>query len=213
VKGLFIFSFAQKLYEKLSMKKKVVKSLKIFGITIAVLLMAMFLFPILFPGKIEKEVKNFANDNLNGELNFKEANLSFFNHFPSLTLSLEEFSLKGSEPFKKEPLVSASEIAFGINLKDLIFDGKVTIDEIYLSDAFINVKVNEKGEANYNVYVSENKKVSKDTASTAIRLDKISIKNSHLVYDDKATKILINAKGFNYHGKGDLDKAIFDLKS
>ena len=195
------------------MKKIVVKSLKIFGITIVVLLLAMFLFPIIFPGKIEKEIKSFANENLNGELNFKEANLSFFNHFPSLTLSLEEFSLKGSEPFKKDTLVSANEIAFGINLKDLIFDGKVTIDEIYLSDAFMNVKVNEKGEANYNVYVSENKKVSKDTASTAIRLDKISIKNSHLVYDDKSTKILIDAKGFNYLGKGDLDKAIFDLKT
>ena len=119
------------------MKKIVVKSLKIFGITIVVLLLVMFLFPIIFPGKIEKEIKSFANENLNGELNFKEANLSFFNHFPSLTLSLEEFSLKGSEPFKKDTLVSANEIAFGINLKDLIFDGKVTIDEIYLSDAFM----------------------------------------------------------------------------
>ena len=77
------------------MKKIVVKSLKIFGITIAVLLLTMFLFPIIFPGKIEKEIKNFANENLKGELNFKEANLSFFNHFPSLTLSLEGFSLKG----------------------------------------------------------------------------------------------------------------------
>lgn len=173
----------------------------------------MFLFPILFPGKIEKEVKGFANQHLNGELNFKEANLSFFNHFPSLTLSLNEFSLKGSEPFKNDTLVAANEIAFGINLKDLLFDKKVTIDEIYLAEAFMNVKVNKNGEANYNVYVSDKKKVSKDTSSTAIRLDKISIKNSHLVYDDKSTKILINAKGFNYFGKGDLDKAIFDLKT
>ncbi|GAA4044110.1 hypothetical protein [Flavobacterium chungnamense] len=68
------------------MKKLVVKSLKVFGITIAVLLLVMFLFPIIFPGKIEKGIKSFANENLKGELNFKEANLSFFNHFPSLTL-------------------------------------------------------------------------------------------------------------------------------
>lgn len=126
------------------MKKIVFKSLKIFGISTAILLLAMFLYPILFPGKIEKEIKSFANDNLNDELNFKEANLSFFNHFPSLTLSLEEFILKGSEPFKKGTLVSVNEIAFEINLKDLILEGKVTIDEIYLSDAFMNVKVNTK---------------------------------------------------------------------
>jgi AsmA protein len=41
---------------------------------------------IIFTGKIEKEIKSFANENLKGEINFKENNLSFFNHFPSLTL-------------------------------------------------------------------------------------------------------------------------------
>jgi len=165
-----------------------------------------------FPGKIEQEIKQFANHKLNGELNFKEANLSFFNHFPSLTLSLTKFSLKGSAPYKDETLVSADEISFGINLKSLIFDKTVAIDKIFLSDAFMNVKVNEKGEANYNVYVSESKETAKDTSSTtSLRLEKISITNTHLVYDDKSTKILIDAKGFNYVGKGDLTKAIFQL--
>jgi AsmA protein len=194
------------------MKKIAFKALKIFGGSITVILLMMFLFPIVFPGKIEKEIKEFANHKLNGELNFKEANLSFFNHFPSLTLSLTRFSLKGSAPFKKDTLVSADEIAFGINLKSVIFDKAVTIDKIFLSDAFVYVKVNEKGEANYNVYISDNNETSKDTtSSTGIKLDKITIKNTHLIYDDKSTKILIDAKGFNYVGKGDLDKAVFQL--
>ena len=112
----------------------------------------MFLLPILFPGKIAEEVKSFANKKLNGELNFKEANLSFFNHFPSLTLTLTDFSLKGSAPYKNSDLVKANEIAFGINIKSLLFDSKVNIDKIYVSNARINVLVNEKGEDNYNVY-------------------------------------------------------------
>ncbi|WP_396192524.1 hypothetical protein [Flavobacterium sp.] len=195
------------------MKRIVIKALKIFAIATGIILLLMFLLPVLFPSKIELEIKKFANQKLNGELAFKEANLSFFNHFPSLTLSLEEFSLKGSAPFKKDTLVAANEIAFGINLKHLLFNGDVTIDKVFLSDAFVNIKVNEKGEANYNVYNSENKATTKDTAATKLRLDKIIIENTHLVYDDKATKILIDAKGFNYIGKGDLDKSIFDLKT
>lgn len=195
------------------MKRIVIKALKIFAISTGSILLLMFLLPVLFPSKIELEIKKFANQKLNGELAFKEANLSFFNHFPSLTLSLEEFSLKGSAPFKKDTLVAANEIAFGINLKHLLFKGDVTIDKVFLSDAFVNIKVNEKGEANYNVYNSENKATTKDTAATKLRLDKIIIENTHLVYDDKATKILIDAKGFNYTGKGDLDKSIFDLKT
>ncbi|QBZ97476.1 AsmA family protein [Flavobacterium sangjuense] len=193
------------------MKKVIVRILKITGISFGIILALLFILPILFPGKIAEEVKSFANNKLNGELNFKEANLSFFNHFPSLTLTLTDFSLNGSAPYKKETLLSANEVAFGINLSSLLFDKKVNIDKIYVSNALINVKVNEKGEANYNVYNSDDKSTKKDSSSSSLRLEKIAIEDSHIVYDDKSTKMLIDAKGFNYVGNGDLDKAIFDL--
>ena len=193
-------------------KRIVVKILKITGITVGSILLLLFLIPILFPGKIAEEVKSFANKKLNGKLDFKEANLSFFNHFPSLTLTLTDFSLKGSAPYKNETLLSANEVAFGINVRSLLFDKKVNIDKIYVSNALINVKVNAKGQANYNVYNSDDKTTEKDTtSSSSLRLEKIAIQNSHIVYDDKSTKMLIDAKGFNYVGNGDLDKAIFDL--
>lgn len=87
------------------MKSIAIKSAKIFGIIIGLLMLFMIVFPIAFPEKIENEIKKFANEKLEGELNFKEANLSFFNHFPSLTLTLKEFSLNGSEPYKNEDLI------------------------------------------------------------------------------------------------------------
>ncbi|MGV3695673.1 hypothetical protein [Flavobacterium sp.] len=192
-------------------KPLVARILKITGITIGSLLLLLFLIPILFPGKIAEEVKLFANRKLNGELDFKEARLSFFNHFPSLTLTLTDFSLKGSAPYKNETLLSAKEVAFGIDISSLLFDKKVNIDKIYVSDALVNVKVNAKGEANYNVYNSEEETKSKDDSGSSLRLEKIAIENTHIVYDDKSTKILIDAHGFNYVGNGDLDKAIFDL--
>ncbi|MCF6131074.1 AsmA-like C-terminal region-containing protein [Flavobacterium wongokense] len=192
-------------------KSIVVKILKITGITIGSILLLLFLIPILFPGRIAEEVKSFANQKLNGELDFKEANLSFFNHFPSLTLTLTDFSLKGSAPFQKETLLSANEVAFGINVKSLLFDKKVNIDKIYVSDALVNVKVNAKGEANYNVYNSDEKATDTKSSDSSLKLEKIAIENTHIIYDDKSTKILIDANGFNYVGNGDLDKAIFDL--
>ena len=193
-------------------KSIIIRILKWIGISISSILALLFILPILFPGKIAEEVKAFANKKLDGELNFKEANLSFFNHFPSLTLTLTDLSLKGSAPYKKETFLSAEEVAFGIDLSSLLFDKKVNIDKIYVSDALINVLVNEKGEANYNVYISEEETTAeKNPSETALRLEKIAIENTHLVYNDKSAKILIDAKGFNYVGNGDLDKSIFDL--
>jgi AsmA protein len=195
-----------------SFKSVVVKTLKITGITVVSILLLMVLLPVLFPGKIVQEVKAFANRKLNGELNFKEAKLSFFHHFPSLTLTLTDFDLKGSAPYRKESLLSSDEIAFGINVKSLVLHGEINIDKIFIANAFVNVKVNPKGEANYNVYVSDNNNVkTKDSSNTSLRLEKIVIENSHILYNDSSTNMLIDAKGFNYTGNGDLNNALFDL--
>ena len=84
---------------KFDYKKTGIKILKITGITIGSILLLLFLIPMLFPGTIAEQVKTLANKKLDGELNFKESNLSFFRHFPSLTVSLDDLVLKGSALF------------------------------------------------------------------------------------------------------------------
>lgn len=198
---------------KLSRKKIVTKALKISGIFLVSGMLFMIIFPRLFPNFVSDKIKLLANNNLKGELQFSEANLSFFSHFPSLTLDLDNFLLKGSKPFTNDTLVAANQIALGINLRSLLFSKTVDIDEIYLDNAFVNIKVNKNGDANYNVYVSENENETASESSANVKLKRIKISNSRVVYDDASTDILMKANGFNYLGKGDLDKAIFDLKT
>ncbi|MFD1604726.1 AsmA family protein [Flavobacterium artemisiae] len=200
-----------------SIKHTAFKVLKITGISIAVILFLLFIIPLLFPGKIASEVKKIANERLDTKLDFTKSKLSFFTHFPSLTVSLDNLSLTGSAPFSNDTLLRADEVAFGINLKRLIFDNEVKINKLYVSDALINVMVNEKGQANYNIYIApENRKDEKKDENspeegTAIRLERIDIENCHVKYNDRSAKILVDAQGFNYVGKGNLSEDIFDL--
>ncbi|MGA9638989.1 MAG: AsmA family protein [Flavobacterium sp.] len=188
------------------------KGFKIAGISVVSMLLLLFILPKLFPEYITNQIKLFANENIDGELRFEGSNLSFFNHFPSLTLTLNNFTLKGAAPFKNDTLIHSKEMAFGINVSRLIFNKEVKIDQIFVSDALFNIKVNKKGQANYSVYKSKsNKNSAQEESETSIKLEKIDIKNTHLVYDDQSTKILIDARGFNYLGKGDLEESIFDL--
>lgn len=196
-------------------KKISLKVLKGLGIFIASVLLLLYLIPLLFPGQVAQQVKALANKSLAGELDFKESKLSFFTHFPSLTVSLDELSLMGSQPFAKDTLLRADQVAFGINLKRLIFDGEVKIDELYVSDAFINVMVDEKGQANYNVYIAPEDQ-PKDTLNeqgTAIKLDRIEFENCHVKYADRSAKVLVDAHGFNYIGRGGFSEAVFDLET
>ncbi|MBS1653412.1 MAG: AsmA family protein, partial [Bacteroidetes bacterium] len=200
---------------KIRVGRVVKKTAKVIGISIASLLLILFLLPYVLPDTISKKVKALVNHSIDGEVNFSRARLSFFKHFPALTLTLHDFTLKGSAPFKNDTLISAGDVGFGINLPALMH-GDITIDKFFINKANINVQVNEKGDANYNVYKSTSSKQSTSggaDTTAALKIDRIVIKNSNLVYNDLSSAILLNAKGLSYTGNGDLSKAIFDLTS
>lgn len=194
-------------------KSIALRILKYLGITIVTILSLMFITPFIFSEKIKQEIKKAANTKLNGELNYSDAKVSFFHHFPSLTVTLNDFKLNGSAPYKKEQFITAEEVSFGIDVSSLIFSSAINIDQIYLNHSFINVKVNKNGEANYNVYIAPKETQKSDSSKTALKLEKIEIKNSQIIYDDQSTKIHFDAIGFNYLGNGDLSKDVFDLYS
>jgi len=196
----------------LSVKKIFARFLKITGITLASIILLLFLIPYLFPGFVSGKIKGLVNSTISGQLDFSKARLSFFNHFPSLTLTLYDFNLKGSAPFQQDALVSANELSFGIYLKSLL-SKKVKVDEIYLTNAFINIQVDSAGNANYNVYKSKPSTTSnaEEDTSTTIKIEKILIEKSNIVYNDRSLPMLIKANGINYSGKGRLQNDTFAL--
>ena len=197
-------------------KKKSIffKTIKYLGITFVVILGVLFLTPIVFADKIKEQIKKTANEKLSALLNYSDVSISFFRHFPSLTLTLNDLSLNGSAPYKNEKFITAKEISFGIDVASLVFSKAVKIDQIFLSNASITVKVNKNGQANYNVYKSSAQaKTPEDSTEAALKLERIEIINSKVIYDDQSTKVHFDALGFNYLGKGDLNKAVFDLYS
>src|SRR5262245_4006529 len=134
-----------------TMKRTAWRTLKIVSITAGGMILILFLLPLLFPAAVSNRIKSWANHNITGEINFSKARLSFFNHFPTLTLTLYDFSLKGSAPFEQDTLVSADEIALGVNLGS-IFSKATRVDRIYLTKGNIHVQVDTEGRPNYNVY-------------------------------------------------------------
>lgn len=195
--------------------KALIKIVKYTGISLGVLLLFMFLLPVLFPSFVSDKIKGWANNSIESTLNFSKARLSFFNHFPSLTLTLYDVSLTGSAPFKKDTLVVAKEMAFGVDLASLL--GKtIHIDEVYITKGNLNVLVNKQGQPNYNIYINKDTittKQSKDSSTAALKLERIQIEQCALTYNDQSIPMVITAQQLDYVGKGDLSKAIFDLSS
>src|SRR5471030_869273 len=142
-----------------SIKKAIFKTLKITLITIASILILLFSLPYLFPQTVSNKIKQWANGSINGQLTFSGTGLSFFKHFPNLTLTLNDLSLKGSAPFSNDTLIAAKEVSFGIDLSS-VFEKKITINKIYLNRALINIQADTAGHVNYNVYKSKSSTLS-----------------------------------------------------
>jgi len=199
---------------KPGMPRILFRILKITGISIGSIILLLFLLPYLFPGFVSSKIRQWARHSIRTELTFSSARLSFFRHFPALTLTLYDVRLKGSAPFQDQELIDAREISLGVDLSSIF--SEVDIDKIFLTDAYINVQADSTGHANYNIYVSKKTNAPAqpaDSADASLKIQQIIIENSRIVYNDQSLPMLINARGFNYQGSGDLSKDVFDLNT
>lgn len=189
------------------------KIIKIFSISIVSILALLFLLPLLLPETINKEITKAINKNIKGQVHFESTRISFFSHFPALTLDLRGFLLKGSAPFENDTLVAAKQLSLGINLPSLLSQ-KIKIDEFFLDDAKINVQTDSLGHSNYNVFESSGEqKTATSEKETQLKIEGIYISNADVTYNDLTIPFLVHARNLNYIGTGDLTHAIFDLKS
>jgi hypothetical protein len=186
---------------------------KITGISAGSILLLLFLLPYLFPGFVSGKIRQWARKSIKTELSFSTARLSFFRHFPALTLTLYDVKLKGSAPFERETLIDAHEISLGVDLRSIF--SEVDIDKIFLTDAFINIQVDTAGHPNYNIYNAKKSSAPSepaDSGSASLKIQQILIEKSKLVYNDRSLPMLIDARGFNYQGSGDLSKDISEVR-
>lgn len=195
-------------------KKFSLKALKVISLSFGGILVLLFILPLLFPKAVSNKIKAWANNSITSELNFSKARLSFFNHFPSLTLTLYDFSLKGSAPFEQDTLLVASEVSLGVDLST-VFSKTISINEIFLTKGNVHVQVDTEGRPNYNIYQSSapSNASKEDTSGAALHIERIQLDHCRIIYNDRSLALNIRANDVNYVGKGDLKSNKFDLYS
>lgn len=175
----------------------------------------VFTIPLLFQEQVNTKIKEVINEQIDGELNYSKIHLSFFDHFPALTASLHDLSLKGSAPFKDIELLKAKQVSLGVDILSLL-KSKIVVEQFYIDHGKVHVKVSKDGESNYNIVKKKNDKITNtDETSTAIDLafKSILLQKVDVCYEDLSVPIILEAKKMDYEGHGDLMSSLFDLDS
>ena len=196
------------------MKIIVRKTLKYSAIIISTILILMILLPILFPGVVTNELKTLSKESLNSEISFKDTDVSFFKHFPNLTVTLNDFLISGSAPFENDTLIGGKEISFGINLASL-FKESIEVNKLFFDKTYFQILTDASGKVNYDIYKSDTLTVEVQSGmpETHLNIEGITITNSRFVYEDQSFPMSLKINKLEYLAKARFDNSLFRLES
>ncbi|WP_159022299.1 AsmA-like C-terminal region-containing protein [Formosa sp. L2A11] len=198
------------------------KALKIVGVVIGLLIVFLVAAPFLFEGKILEIVKSTVNENIEGEFDFADADISFVRNFPEVSVSVNDMSIVNTGAFSGETLVSAKSANISVPFMQ-IFNGageSYTVNSFSIDGAVVNILIDEGGNVNYDIAKKDATETSVSTteepASTvSLSVQNYEITNSQIKYYDEQGKMFFELDDFNHSGTGDLSavKSELDTKT
>lgn len=182
------------------------KGLKIAGICLVVFLLILIILPFALKGKIGGIVKSEANKMIDARLDFSKLSLSFIRSFPNASIGLEDLSLVGIGAFEGDTLLAAKELSATVNLKSLFGDSGYEISKIHLDNGLVHAIVLKDGKANWDIMKSDSTESTESdtTSGFKLSLEKVTVNNTDIYYDDDSMKVNLAIKGINLALSGDM---------
>jgi len=197
------------------MKKPLKWILFVFGGLIFLLLAAAIIIPIAFKDDIRAAVEKEISKSVNADVLFEDFGLSFFSNFPNITAELNELGVINRAPFEGDILFATEKVEVEVNLKDILFGDQLRVKGISLVRPVINIKVNEKGQANYDIAIpsDDTTAVDEESGDFSFGIDHWEIVDGDITYDDRTLPYNLKIVGMNHSGSGDFTQDVFDLKT
>ncbi len=194
--------------------KKFKKFLKIFVISLIVLIGLLFASTFVFRGKIVSLVKSEINKNIHAKVDFTEVDISFFRHFPKVSIGLDDLVVTGADYFAADTLIAAKRLDATVDIMSFFRGKNMNVYNIFLVSPRINAIVTKEGFTNWNI-VKENLNATDTTAAKTfnLQLQKYAIENGYLKYTDAQSDMSADIENLNHSGNGDFTSDLFTLKT
>jgi hypothetical protein len=192
------------------------KILKIVGILIFILAVALFAIPYFFKDQIKAKIAQSINKNINATVSFADADLSLFKNFPNATVALDKFVIINKAPFEGDTLVSLGELNLKMSIKEL-FKGKdeaMNIQGLTSKNGLINIIINKDGIGNFDIALKDQKgKNDGKSDPLALKIQGYKIENFRFKYFDESSKMKMVIDSLNHEGTGDFASSKLDLNT
>ena len=183
--------------------------IKIAGILLAGIFLALLVAPFVFKDKILAEIKKFANEQVNAKIDFRDVDVSFIKSFPEVSVAIKDIQVAGVDTFHGQNLLSAKDLILDFSLIPLFnSEAPKSIKYVSLEDANIDIVVLNDSLANYLI-----SKPGGDTTGVSFSLEGYALKNCNLTYKDISLPLELELKGIQHEGSGDIASNVYDLNT
>ncbi|QVY66996.1 AsmA family protein [Polaribacter sp. Q13] len=197
--------------KKKSIGKRILKWVSIF---VLLLIIATISIPFLFKDKIVVMVTNTINNNINATVTFKDADLSLFKNFPSLSLTVNDLAVANKAPFVGDTLFKAKELSLALNITELFKKSNETlaIKSITSKEGDINIIFDKNGNGNFDIAIpSKEITTASSDSSFSLNIDSYELQDINFNYLDRSTNTKMSLDSIYHTGEGNFAKEVFNL--
>ena len=184
-------------------KKTIRKIVIVFFTVVLSFLLALVIIAAIFQDKIADVLLSQTYKFTKVEIKHKDVSLSMIRKFPMASLQINEIDVAGLQG--NETLLKAEKIFLQFNILDLIRNN-YTIRRIDISDADLQLVIDEKGRNNWDIFLLDDTAKSENVA---IELNTIQLSNVSLSFEHKAEKIMVSSLFNHLSAKGNFSSAVF----
>ncbi|HEU4649578.1 MAG TPA: AsmA family protein, partial [Gemmatimonadales bacterium] len=122
---------------------------------IGLVLALLIVLPLLFRDRIAQRVKVEVNRNLNARVDWRDVGLSFFRHFPNLTLTLDDLTAVGVDRFQADTLAAVRHLRVVLSLPSVlgnVMGGRpIVVRAVELDHPRLSLIALEDGSKNWDI--------------------------------------------------------------
>ncbi|GHV37157.1 hypothetical protein FACS1894178_8890 [Bacteroidia bacterium] len=171
------------------------KFFKIFGITLGtvvgalVVAVCVVLWLVFTPERITKIVNDNVEKFLTAEVHLDRAELTFFSSFPRFMVKISNIAVVNPLGLENDTVVYATEIALDVNVKELLKNHNLIVEELFIDNAKI-FAYSDSNICNYDIV----KPSEEDTTSSSfiiknIVVPDVTLRNCNLIFFNQSMGI------------------------
>ena len=193
--------------------RKLKKILIITGITLVSLFLILVLLIKIFEDDIKKYAVNQLNKNLNAPVNVDEIEFSIWSKFPYASLEFKNVTINDAYVggTTTDTLLHAKKIFLEFNVWDVV-GGDYSVKEIEAEDAIVNIRINEDGQENFNIWKEDDSEEDEGDGKFEFNLSKLHLERVDINYINETTEQDYSFYTSDLKMKGNFNQDEFILK-